>query len=391
VRPHIVGDCRRGFLVLLLLSSCEVGAIALAQEQTGDTLSVAQAISDDHRLDEYARARQKFDDDSSRYWKLIIEKRRIRIAKRSNNQAVEIADYVLTQPPVYTGPPKPANLPRVPEQAPPVYVPVIADFVKSAAQYFNFVPERPQREIDYKRQYARVASSSGLTKEQVVRIYGFESGGNGTYDVQAGLEYLTPRAQAINTALGYNQLLNTNSVELMAENGEQFVQALERKARGLMGVPRTVLETKIKVVQAMTRFCRTVPDVWSEHDKLANTPQGLGVHAMILDVDVGPLLQAQKLVNSVTFARNRGYRGVLTAAELEMMNLTGDGNGLEIVLMPQAMRNQVPTANFFQQSGYGRNPVAIRNNVVAKLIAATEAKMDKEDKLPGARDLAAEF
>jgi hypothetical protein len=391
VRPHIVGDCRRGFLVLLLLSSCEVGAIALAQEQTGDTLSVAQAISDDHRLDEYARARQKFDDDSSRYWKLIIEKRRIRIAKRSNNQAVEIADYVLTQPPVYTGPPKPANLPRVPEQAPPVYVPVIADFVKSAAQYFNFVPERPQREIDYKRQYARVASSSGLTKEQVVRIYGFESGGNGTYDVQAGLEYLTPRAQAINTALGYNQLLNTNSVELMAENGEQFVQALERKARGLMGVPRTVLETKIKVVQAMTRFCRTVPDVWSEHDKLANTPQGLGVHAMILDVDVGPLLQAQKLVNSVTFARNRGYRGVLTAAELEMMNLTGDGNGLEIVLMPQAMRNQVPTANFFQQSGYGRNPVAIRNNVVAKLIAATEAKMDKEDKLPGARDLAAAF
>jgi hypothetical protein len=391
VRPHIVGDCCRGFLVLLLLSSCEVGAIALAQEQTGDTLSVAQAISDDHRLDEYARARQKFDDDSSRYWKLIIEKRRIRIAKRSNNQAVEIADYVLTQPPVYIGPPKPANLPRVPEQAPPVYVPVIADFVKSAAQYFNFVPERPQREIDYKRQYARVASSAGLTKEQVVRIYGFESGGNGTYDVQAGLEYLTPRAQAINTALGYNQLLNTNSVELMAENGEQFVQALERKARGLMGVPRTVLETKIKVVQAMTRFCRTVPDVWSEHDKLANTPQGLGVHAMILDVDVGPLLQAQKLVNSVTFARNRGYRGVLTAAELEMMNLTGDGNGLEIVLMPQAMRNQVPTANFFQQSGYGRNPVAIRNNVVAKLIAATEAKMDKEDKLPGARDLAAAF
>jgi hypothetical protein len=393
VRPRIVRNGARGLLGLFFLSSCELGAaaVALAREQTSGTSSVAQAIPEDQRLDEYIRARQKFDDESTRYWNVIIEKRRIRIAKRRNNQTVQIDDYVLTQPPVYTGPPKPANVPRAPEQAPPVYVPVIADFVKSAAQYFNFVPDRPQHEIDYKREYARVASSAGLTKEQVVRIYGFESGGNGTYDVQAGLEYSTPRAQAINTALGYNQLLNTNSVELMAEDGEQFVQALERKARDLTGMPRRTLENKIKVVQAMIQFCRTVPDAWSEHDKLANTPKGLGVHAMILDVDVGPLLQVQKLINSVTFARKRGYRGVLTAAELEMMNLTGDGNGLEIVMMSQAMRNQVPTANFFQQAGYGRNPVAIRNNVVAKLMAATDAKMDKEDKLQGARDLAAAF
>jgi hypothetical protein len=393
MRTRLIRRCGGGLLVALLLSSGEVSAetSTLGQNRARAALFVAQAMREDQRLDEYIRARQKFDDDSSRYWALIVEKRRDRMAKRRNNEMLRIDDYVLTQPPVYTGPPKPANLPQVPQQAPPEYVPVIADFLKSAAQYFNFAPERPEHEIDYKREYARVASSAGLTKEQVVRIYGFESGGNGTYDVQAGLEYPTPRARAINTALGYNQLLNTNSVELMAEDGEQFVQALERKARGLTGSYRKILENKIRVVKSMIQFCRTVPDQWSEHDKLANTPQGLGVHAMILDVDVGPLLQAQKLRNSVVFARNRGYRGVLTAAELEMMNLTGDGNGLEIVMMPQAMRNQVPTANFFQQSGYGRNPVAIRNNVVAKLIAATDAKMDKEDKLQGARDLAGAF
>jgi hypothetical protein len=390
MRTRLIRRCGGGLLVALLLSSGEVSAETSTLGQFA-ALFVAQAMREDQRLDEYIRARQKFDDDSSRYWALIVEKRRDRMAKRRNNEMLRIDDYVLTQPPVYTGPPKPANLPQVPQQAPPEYVPVIADFLKSAAQYFNFAPERPEHEIDYKREYARVASSAGLTKEQVVRIYGFESGGNGTYDVQAGLEYPTPRARAINTALGYNQLLNTNSVELMAEDGEQFVQALERKARGLTGSYRKILENKIRVVKSMIQFCRTVPDQWSEHDKLANTPQGLGVHAMILDVDVGPLLQAQKLRNSVVFARNRGYRGVLTAAELEMMNLTGDGNGLEIVMMPQAMRNQVPTANFFQQSGYGRNPVAIRNNVVAKLIAATDAKMDKEDKLQGARDLAGAF
>jgi hypothetical protein len=141
----------------------------------------------------------------------------------------------------------------------------------------------------------------------------------------------------------------------------------------------------------MVDFCRTVPDAWSEHEKLANTPQGLGIHALILDLDVGPLLQVQKLLDSVVFARKKGYSAPLSAAELEMMNLTGDGNGLDMVTMPSTMRDQVPTSNFFQRSGYGHNPVAIRNNVVAKLLAATDSVMDREIVLQGAKDLAAAF
>ena len=31
------------------------------------------------------------------------------------------------------------------------------------------------------------------------------------------------------------------------------------------------------------------------------------------------------------------------------MNLTGDGNGFDMVSMPQSLRERVPTANFFQQ------------------------------------------
>ena len=76
----------------------------------------------------------------------------------------------------------------------------------------------------------------------------------------------------------------------------------------------------------------------------------------------------------------------LTAAELEMMNLTGDGNGFDIVAMPQAMRERVPTSNFFAQSGYEHNPVARNNNTVAKLLAATDTVMDRESELPGAKD-----
>ena len=91
------------------------------------------------------------------------------------------------------------------------------------------------------------------------------------------------------------------------------------------------------------------------------------------------------------FAHKQGYGAPLTAAELEMMNLTGDGNGIDMITMPQAMRAQVPTSNFFQRLGYGHNPVAIRNNVVTKLLAATDTVMDREIKLQGAKDLAAAF
>jgi hypothetical protein len=103
------------------------------------------------------------------------------------------------------------------------------------------------------------------------------------------------------------------------------------------------------------------------------------------------LLQTQKLLDSVVFARAQRYVAVLSAAELEMMNLTGDGNGLDIVRMPSAWRERVPTSNFFQPGGYERNPIAGRTKIVAKLIAATDAVMDRESKLPGAKELAVLF
>jgi hypothetical protein len=266
-----------------------------------------------------------------------------------------------------------------------------ADFLKSAQDYFGFVPQRPRSESEFKRAYAQGAKAAGITKEQAVRIYGFESGGNGTYDAQAGLEYGSPGAHAISTAIGYNQLLSTNSVELLAEVGEEFVAALRAKAEHAKRDAKQALQSKIAVLRHMIEFCRTVSDQWAEHHLLANTPKGWGIHALNLDVDIGPLLQARKLRTSIDFARRKGYKGVLTAAQLEMMNLTGDGNGFEMVTMPLALLDRVPTANFFDQKGYERNPVAFRNNVVAKLIAATNAKMDKEVTLPGARALAGAF
>ena len=344
-------------------------------------------------LQQYQEVHGAFEEEAGAYWSSITEKRRGRNARRREHLQITLDDYVLTQPPVYTGPKRPVNPePEVPEAKPPRQykpIPVVSDLLQAANEQFQWTPQKPASEVEFKRAYARYAMAAGLTREQAVRVYAFETGGTGNYDVQAGIEHGGRRA--ISTAMGYNQLLTTNSVELMAEQGQEFVRDLTARAAGLSGQPRQAIDRKIAVLKKMVAFTRTVPDDWSAHEKLADTPQGWAVHAMVLDIDVGPMLQTHKLLTSVIFARAKGYTRPLSAAELEMMNLTGDGTGLDMVTMPQAMREQVPTSNFFQRSGYERNPVAIRHNTVAKLLAITDNRMDSNSNLPGARELAAAF
>ena len=384
---------------LLAACVCFAPAAPRAQSAPGSSSqpaaaqqNLAAAMAQYRRaLEEYTRAQQSYAAAASAYWSSVAAKRQLRNSKRAGGQEIAIDDYVLVQPPVYTGPPKPQNpsLPPGPPPRPP-YVPVVADFLAAAQQEFKFSPRMPQNDSEFKRAYATIALAAGLTKDQVVRIYGFEATGNGNYDVEAGLEY-NKHGRAITTALGYNQLLATNSVEIVAESGAKFIAYLKSSAAQLPDNQRLMLERKIEVLGKMVAFGKSVPDAWGQHEMLAGTQKGLGVHALNLDLDVGPLLQTQKLLDSVVFARRKGFTAVLSAAELEMMNLTGDGTGFDMVTMPQQWRDKVPTANFFQRSGYADNPVAQRNNVVSKLIAATDARMDEEAKKPGAKELAAAF
>jgi len=343
------------------------------------------------KLAEYQAARAAFDAEAGAYWSQISEKRKGRNAKRRSGQQVMLDDYVLEHPPLYNGPKKPVNpepeeTPDRPAKKP---IPVVADFLRAAQELYQFTPQRPASEIEFKRAYARYALASGLTREQAVRVYSFETGGTGNHDVQAGIEHGGKRA--ISTAMGYNQLLTTNSVELLAEQGHELIRALSEKVARTSGPARQPLEHKLIVLKKMVGHAKSVPDTWSEHEKIGNTAQGWAMHAMVLDIDVGPMLQTHKLLTSVLFARAKGYSRPLTAAELEMMNLTGDGTGLDMVTMPQAMREQVPTSNFFQRGGYERNPVAIRHNTVAKLLAVTDDRMDANSSKPGAREMAAAF
>ena len=344
------------------------------------------------KLAQYQEARQAYEMQADTYWNAVIAKRHVRNAKRRDHVTIQLADYVLTQPPVYSGPPRPVDpsAPPGPQPGERLPIPVIADFLKAAAEQYGFVPQRPQSEGDFKRAYAQAASAAGLTRDQIVGVYAFETGGNGTYDMQAGVSATRPRA--ISPAIGYNQLLSTNSVSLLAEDGGRLLAALRQKAKTQSGDARPVLERKVEALKRMIAFSHSVPDSWNEHDRLAKTTAGgMGIHAAILDIDIGPLLQVQKLLNSVRFARAKGYTAPLSAAELELMNLTGDGNGIDMVMMPQALRDRVPTANFFQQSGYERNPVARRTVTVVGLIADMEGKMAHAAQSPGAKDLAAAF
>jgi hypothetical protein len=388
-----------GFVTLVLFAGTPAMAVDadVLPPSTADAMAQdasPQAIAEYRRkLKEYQEARAAFDEEAGAYWSAVSEKRKGRNTKRRERQTITLDDYVLTQPPLYSGPKRPVN-PEPEEEKPPRErkpLPVVADFLKAAAEQFQFTPQRPAAEVDFKRAYARYALAAGLTREQAVRVYSFETGGNGNYDMQSGLSASRPGSRAISTAIGYNQLLTTNSVELLAEQGHEFIKELTARAAALSGAPRKAMDQKLAVLKKMVAFARSVPDTWSEHEKLANTAQGWAVHAMVLDIDVGPMLQTHKLLTSVIFARAKGYNRALSAAELEMMNLTGDGTGLDMVTMPQAMREQVPTSNFFQRGGYERNPVAIRHNTVAKLLAVTDERMDFNSGKPGARELAGAF
>lgn len=365
----------------------------------GSTIEFLGSLSD-AELDQFRvwkDARNTFNDRTDAYWDAVEEKRSQRRRKRSSRDSFSSHDYVMSFPPKYTGPSLSPELAKkyyrfVERQknenpSPARELATVADFIDAAKRVFNFTPERVT-ERQFKERYAEEARALGLSKEQVVRVYALETGGHGTYDMQAGIHPSKKSGRAISTALGYAQLLNANSINELARSGATFIARIKHKMHDPANSPeRTAsLKRKLAVLRTMYAKVKRLPFEWHAQQAYAKTTAGMGIHALNIDGDIGPMLQAMKLKTLKDTAEKHGQR-TLTGAELELMNLAGPMTGLEMMRQPGAA---APTTNFFSRHAYYVNKM-VTGLTASGLQDELDRRMSQAITTPGSQEFAAAF
>ena len=363
------------------------GASRGVSRDLADKLTPAQLAA----YEAYRTARDQFERQHRYYWRRVEAKRDARKAKRMLGQEYEAQDYIAQPPPKYAGPELTPDIAKIVAQVVPPTperpLATVADFLEKAREQYGFVPT-PTTEREFKRRYAQEALAVGLTKDQVVRIYALETGGQGAYDMQSGVNPITRQGRPISSALGYAQLLHANSTSELVKHGERFMRRLLAMAAAPGTPPDRVaaLKAKAAIVRRMYLAARSIPNEWSHHMRFAGTPAGLGIHALNLDADVGPWLQVLKLKGLKDDAAAAG-RNSLAGAEIELMNLAGPRTGLEMML---PVAQNMPTSNFFSEGGYYRNTI-VRDKTAAELIKALDDRMEANMKKAGAVEFAQVF
>ena len=231
------------------------------------------------------------------------------------------------------------------------------------------------------------AISLGLAKEQVVRVYALETGGDGTADMQAGINPITKKGKPISSALGYAQLLHANTIGELVKHGDSFIKRLQRlQGQRPRPGPRRRAAAQDRLAAGHDPQRQVGARQWYRHVAFAQTSKGYGIHAINLDGDIGPWLQSLKLRGLKDFAARKGVTN-LSGEEIEMMNLSGPATGLE---MMQPVGLTAPTPNFFARRAYYVNKMVI-DKTSAELLAEFTRRMDASSRKPGAVEFAEAF
>jgi len=355
------------------------------------------SYSEADQFQAWKAARRAYQAQLDQYWAAVDQKRAERKRKRSQKVPFAASDYVMSFPPKYTGPSLSADLAakydrflaaqRQSDPTQPKELATVPDYLAAAKSVYNFVPERVS-EKEFKVRYAREAVALGLSKEQVVRVYALETGGVGTYDMQSGIHPTNKNGKAISSALGYAQLLDANSVNELARSGPIFISRITQKLRDPRNTPErtALLKHKLAVLKKMYANVKHQPFEWTVQQAYAKTREGMGIHALNIDGDIGPMLQAMKLKTLQDVAAKNG-RYALSGAELELMNLAGPVTGLEMMVAPGS---NAPTTNFFSRRAYYVNKMVI-GLTGAQLQAELDRRMTFAINKPGSVEFAAAF
>ena len=167
-----------------------------------------------------------------------------------------------------------------------------------------------------------------------------------------------------------------------------FADRLYAKLRNPNLSPARVasLKSKIAVLRKMTANAKSIPFDWERHQAYAKTAAGQGMHALNIDGDIGPMMQAMKL-KGIKDTAAQFDRPNLSGAEMELMNLSGPVTGLEM-MMP--LGRKAPVTNSFTRRAYYVNKMVI-GLTGEQLLAELDRRMDSAVKTPGSQEFAAAF
>ena len=104
--------CRVPFrqsVAILTAATLLLAASPAWPQDTTDRATLVALADYQEKLAQYERAHGAYEREHEAYWHAVAEKRKLRNAKRRKHEAMQLTDYVLTQPPIYSGPPRPVS------------------------------------------------------------------------------------------------------------------------------------------------------------------------------------------------------------------------------------------------------------------------------------------